>query len=160
MKGNGTEDATPDRAAKLIALWATLHDTIVGAVEDGLGRRGLRNMLYQPLFEAGRKAAARDRPDATGIAEEIMQLERDFDLRGRVLERGRQRVVREVTECPWASVRPASCKVFAWWMEGFCQGLNPAFRYRLEQLMTEGAGTCVWSVSRQTEGPSPPSPKA
>jgi hypothetical protein len=81
-----------------------------------------------------------------------MRLEQDFNLHGRVLEKGPERVVREVTECPWSSVRPASCWVFAWWMEGYCQGLNPAFRYRLEQLIPEGAETCVWSVSRHAGG--------
>ena len=158
MKSNGANDSGHGTAARLIALWATLHDTIVGAVKDGLGERGLRNILYQPLFEAGREAAVKDQPDATGVAEEIMRLEQDFDLRGRVLEKGPERVVREVTECPWSSVRPASCKVFAWWMEGYCQGLNPAFRYRLEQLIAEGAETCVWSVSRHTQRQRFPSP--
>jgi hypothetical protein len=151
MQGNFADDFGRDTAAKLVALWATLHDTIVGAVEDGLGPRGLRDLLYQPLFEAGRNAAVGHPSDAGGVAEEIVRLEQDFDLRGRVLEKGPDRVVREVTECPWSSVRPASCRVFAWWMEGYCQGLNPAFRYRLEQLIPEGAATCVWSVSRQPE---------
>ncbi len=155
MRRNDNDDAgqpTENTAAKLIALWAALHDTIVGALEDRLGPSELRDVLYQPLFEAGRSAAVGDRADAAAIADEIMAVERDFELRGRVLEKGPKRVVREVTECPWSGVRPASCRVFAWWMEGYCQGLNPAFRYRLEQLIPEGAPTCVWSISRQTSG--------
>jgi hypothetical protein len=150
MTSRPAHDSGAHKAAKLVALWATLHDTIVGAVEDGLGRRKLREMLYPRLFEAGEKAAASDPVDAAGVAEQIMRLEHDFDLQGRLLEQGPERVVREVTHCPWSTVRPASCRVFAWWMEGYCQGLNRAFRYRLEQLIPEGAETCVWSVSRQT----------
>ncbi len=143
-----SRESTSATTAKLIALWAALHDAIVGAVENELGEQRLRDILYLPLRRAGREAAARTRPDATAIAEDIIRLEEAFDLDGRVLETGPEHVVREVTKCPWSSVRPASCKVFAWWMEGYCQGLNPAYCYRLEQLIPEGAETCIWSVSR------------
>ncbi len=160
MKDGNADDPRQDRAVRLIALWSALHDAIVGAVEDELGRHGLRDVLYQRLFETARDAAVQSQPDATAIADEIMQLEQDFGLCGNVLERAPERVVREVTKCPWSNVRPASCRVFAWWMEGYCQGRNPLYRYHLEQLMTEGAETCVWSVSKQAQRQPRPSPAA
>ena len=135
-------------ATRLISFWAVMHDTMIGAIENQLGHQALREILYQPLFDAGYGAAVERTTDASGIADEIMQLERDFNLRGRIVEKGPERVVREVTECPWSNVRPAGCRVFAWWMEGYCQGLNPAFHYRLLQLIPEGAETCLWSVER------------
>jgi len=144
------QESNQDTATRLIAFWAILHDTIVGAVEEGLGQRGLRAVLYQPLFDAGYEAATQKLPNAIGIADEIMRLERDFNLRGRILEMGPDCVMREVTECPWTNVRPAACHVFAWWMEGYCQGLNPTFRYQLKQLVPEGAHTCVWTITRHT----------
>jgi hypothetical protein len=151
MSGNIPPTGGETDRADLVALWAGVHDTIVGALEDALGADRAREILYWPLFEAGRSAAAAERRDAAAIAREIMNLEERFGLRGRLLEEGPERTVREVTECPWLGVRPISCRVFAWWMEGFCQGLNPAFRYRLQQLVPEGAATCIWSISRQEE---------
>lgn len=148
MNANQPEKSTRDAATRLIAFWAMMHDTMVGALEDRLGRRELRELLYQPLFDAGYRTATEHPANAAGIADKIMGLERDFNLRGRVVERGSERVVREVTECPWANIHPAGCHVFAWWMEGYCQGLNPAFQYRLIQLIPEGAQTCLWSVER------------
>ncbi len=148
MNTNQPEKSSRDAAMRLIAFWAAMHDTMVGAIEDRFGDHGLRETLYQPLFDAGYRTAIKHPADAAGIADEIMGLEQDFNLRGRVVERGPERVVREVTECPWANVRPAGCRVFAWWMEGYCQGLNPAFRYRLIQLIPEGAPTCLWSIER------------
>lgn len=142
------DGSSQDAATRLIAFWAMMHDTIVGAVEDGIGQQKLREVLYQPLYDAGFHAAARHASDAVGIADEIMRLEQDFNLRGRVVKKGPECVVREVIECPWANVRPAGCRVFAWWMEGYCRGLNPAFQYRLTELIPEGAERCVWSVSR------------
>mgnify|MGYP000464238782 CR=1 FL=1 len=100
MKDGNADDPRQDRAVRLIALWSTLHDAIVGAVEDELGRHGLRDVLYQRLFETARDAAVQSQPDATAIADEIMQLEQDFGLCGNVLERAPERVVREVTKCP------------------------------------------------------------
>lgn len=152
MNINQSERSSQDAATRLIAFWAVMHDTIVGAIEDGLGYHGLQEVLYQPLFDAGYRAAVEHPADAAQIANEIMRLERDFNLRGRIVEEGPERIVREVTECPWANVRPAGCRVFAWWMEGYCRGLNPAFHYRLTQLIPEGAETCLWSVSRAAPG--------
>jgi hypothetical protein len=39
MRNNSATNSTADRAVRLIALWAALHDTIIGALEDGLGQR-------------------------------------------------------------------------------------------------------------------------
>ena len=100
------QESNQDTATRLIAFWAILHDTIVGAVEEGLGQRGLREVLYQPLFDAGYEAAAQKLPNAIGIADEIMRLERDFNLRGRILEMGPDCVMREGNRVP-VDERPA-----------------------------------------------------
>ena len=157
MEDARTGQPAPLTTAELIDIWAGLHDTIVGGIEDALGGERLRDILYQPLVESGRAAArqaigGQSQADATGIARNIMRLEEAFDLQGQVLEERPDHFAREVTKCPWSHVRPASCKVFAWWMEGYCQGLNPHYCYQLEQLIPEGAETCRWSVS--SRGPS------
>ncbi|MFW6107353.1 MAG: tRNA (N6-threonylcarbamoyladenosine(37)-N6)-methyltransferase TrmO [bacterium] len=136
---------------RLVATWGRIHDAIVSRLGEELGAERVREMLHQPMWELGQGAAAERRDDAEAIGREIMGFEASWDIEGRVLEAGPERFVREVTDCPWAYFRPLSCRVLAWWMEGFCEGLNERFRYSLEKLIPEGAASCVWQIARKRE---------
>ncbi len=139
---------TRQAPARLTTMWGKIHNILVGKLEDELGEEHLRNALYQALWEAGGAAAEGHLDDAAAIGRQIMTIEESFDIKGRICEDTPHCFVREVTYCPWSYFRPLSCMLFAWWMEGFCYGLNPGFRYRLEKLVPRGDNSCVWSVSR------------
>ena len=140
----------PERKT-LVRAWGKMHDTIVRALREALGEGWLRDILYRPTWEFGRGAAEERKPDAAAIGRDIMRFEENWDLEGRIIEDTPGRFVREVTHCPWSYFSPLSCRIFAWWMEGLCQGMNERFLYRLEKTIPEGAPSCVWSVEGRHE---------
>jgi len=54
--------------------------------------------------------------------------------------------VREVAVCPWSHFHPTSCRILAWYMEGFVHALNPDCVYKLDETIPVGDATCCWSV--------------
>ena len=136
---------------RLVGTWGHIHDAMVSRLEDELGGEGVREVFYGPLWELGRRAAEQRRQDAEAIGREIMSFEASWDIQGRVVESGPDGFVREVTDCPWSYFHPLSCRVLAWWMEGFCHGLNSQFQYSLEELIPEGDPNCVWAIVRKRE---------
>jgi len=141
-------------ATPLTNVWGKMHNGIISLLEDHYGRRFVRELLYLPIWELG-LGAAEDRraEDAEAIGHEIMRFEEHFAVQGQILETGSDSFVREITKCPWSYFCPLGCNVFAWWMEGFCQGLNRDYEYRLEKLAAEGNKACVWSVRRRSREP-------
>jgi len=129
-----------------------MHDGIMEKLLAGFGPDGVRDLLYRSVRAAGREAAEQQAADASAIGRNIMRIEELFDIRGRIIEQTPDRFVREVTECPWSMLRPLSCRFYAWWMEGFVEGLNQEFGYRLEKLIPKGDSTCIWRVDRITGG--------
>ena len=136
---------------RLIRTWGGIHDTIVRSLETAVGEERLKEILYHPVYETGRKEAQGRKADARAVGREIMRFERNWALEGRVIEDTPDRFVREVTDCPWSHFSPLGCKIFAWWMQGFCNGLNPRVEYHLETMMPEGKASCVWSVVSKDE---------
>jgi len=137
---------------RLTETWGRMHDTIVRTLEEAFGEERLRETLKGPMRELGGKAAESSEPDARAIGREIMRFEEGWDLRGEVLEDAPDRFARKITHCPWSHLSPLGCRVFAWWMEGFCQGMNASFSYRLEKLTPAGDKYCLWSVTRKRSG--------
>lgn len=133
----------------LVATWGRIHDTILHSLEESLSRERLKEILYDPMFQLGLKEAPGPKPDASAIGREIMRFEASWELEGWIVEDEPERFAREVTICPWSYMSPLGCLTFAWWMEGYCYGMNDEFEYRLEKLIPEGDSTCVWSVSKK-----------
>lgn len=140
-------------ATTLIDLWGGMHNAIFEALGRRFGEQQVKDALYQAVREAGREAAKTVRADAIDIGRAIMAVEKLWGIEGSIVEEAPDRFVREVTKCPWSYFKPLGCKVFAWWMEGFCHGSNAAYAYSLERLIPEGQECCRWSVRRLT-GPA------
>ncbi|MFW6164529.1 MAG: tRNA (N6-threonylcarbamoyladenosine(37)-N6)-methyltransferase TrmO [Planctomycetota bacterium] len=136
---------------RLVETWGRIHDAMVSAIEAASGTGRVRELLYEPIRELGRRAASGHAEDAEAIGREILRFEALWDIEGRVVEAGPERFVREVTACPWDYFHPLSCRVLAWWMEGFCEGLNAEFGYSLERLVPEGDACCRWTIARRNE---------
>lgn len=133
---------------RVLALWGRVHNTMLTRLEDRLGADQVQALLYTAMRDGGRESAETPRASAAEIGREIMALEALWRIRGGVPNGSADHFVREVAECPWAYFAPISCQTLAWWMEGFCQGSNPACRYALSALMPEGAPVCRWEIHR------------
>jgi tRNA-Thr(GGU) m(6)t(6)A37 methyltransferase TsaA len=143
--------ATDAELKRLIRTWGEIHDTIVRSLETAIGEARLRAILYRPVREIGGKEAEGRKADASTIGRQIMRFEESWGIEGRVIEDTSDRFVREVTHCPWSYFRPLSCKIFAWWMQGFCKGSNPRSEYCLQRMIPDGEVSCLWSVVMKGE---------
>lgn len=137
---------------EVIEIWGKVHNTIFTALTDSIGKEKLKDALYQPLKRLGQQSAQEINGDAQTAGEAIMQIEQYWKIEGRVVESNRSKFVREVSHCPWSYFKPMSCKVLAWYMEGFCEAINPNCRYKLEKLIPEGSDVCIWSVTCKDDG--------
>lgn len=132
---------------KIIDMWRKVHDAIFTNLSGSVGEEKLKDILYQPMKQAGKQGAKKIKGDADKAGETIMQIERYWNIQGRVIENSRRRFVREVSYCPWSYFNPISCKILGWYMEGFCEAINPNCRYQLEKLVPESENVCLWSIT-------------
>ena len=137
----------------LVDTWGRMHDGIVEKLQEKFGEERLIQLLRGPIWLAGRTAASPTEDDARVIGRRIMAVEEEFGVRGEIVKDSRDRFIRSISFCPWMWFRPLSCRLMAWWMEGFVVGMNRAYRYRLCELAPEGAGHCEWEVVRNRDGP-------
>jgi tRNA-Thr(GGU) m(6)t(6)A37 methyltransferase TsaA len=128
---------------RLVRFWGVTQNAVIHSLEDALGPERLKQILYRPMYELGREEAPEAGPDARAIGRGILRLEESWELQGRVVEDRPDRFVREVTTCPWSHMGPLGCRVFAWYMEGLCAGMNEAYSYQLERLIPEGSESCA-----------------
>ncbi len=148
LKASRTE---PNRK-EIVDTWGRMHNGVAEKLEEKFGTRQLTRLLRGPIWMAGRSSAAPTEDDARVIGRRIVAVEDAFGVRGEVVEEGRDRFVRSISFCPWMWFRPLSCRMMAWWMEGFVIGMNDSFRYRLTALAPEGDGHCAWEVFRSAAG--------
>ncbi len=132
---------------EIIETWGKVHNMIFASLNDHLDDEYLKEILYSPLKELGKQSAEGISGNARTAGEAIMDFEKHWDIEGKVIRNTRSEFVREVTYCPWAYFRPLSCRTLAWYMEGFCEGVNPDCCYKLQKLMPEGADVCLWIIS-------------
>jgi L-fuculose-phosphate aldolase len=133
----------------LIGVWGQMHEATVATLTDTVGEDRAAANLHPRLRALGERHATEPCADATAIGRVLMRWEEHWHIQGRVVEESADRFVREVTDCPWSrQLSPASCRAFAAWAEGACGGMNSEFAYHLEQMQSEGAKTCIWSVTK------------
>jgi len=140
-------------AERLLDMWGKVHNKIISALASELGRQQLEHILREPLRGAGREAAKESRTNASEIGRAILAIEKLWRIEGRVVQDTSEQFVREVNKCPWSFFTPLGCEIFAWWMEGYCRGLNDRYAYTLEQSVPEGAESCIWAIRKRNSDP-------
>lgn len=136
---------------KIIDMWGAVHDAIITGLAREFTQDKIEKVIGEPLRQAGKENAKDNKSDARTIGRAILAVESHWNIQGTVLQETPFTFVREVTYCPWAYFKPLSCRVLAWYMEGFCEGINPRCKYRLEKLIPEGDEKCLWSITCQGE---------
>lgn len=131
----------------IIDMWGKVHNTVFEHLADSIGGDKLKEILYQPLKQLGEQRGRQIEGDARTIGEAIMNVEKHWEIQGRVIENNKSKFVREVSHCPWSYFKPIGCKVLGWYMEGFCEAVNPNCKYELEKLIPEGDDVCIWSIT-------------
>ncbi len=137
----------------LVDSWGAIHNIMISRLVGEHGAEKATSMFADEFREYGRrfgKQHSAESKDAKGIAEVIMNLEQDFGIKGEVLHSEPERVIRQITYCPWSSYFiPESCKVFVPWVEGIVEGINPDYAYKLTKMVPQGDENCQWIVYRR-----------
>ncbi len=147
---NTNADAA-ETADVLITGWGKIHNTIIAHLSDTLGSQRTRELLEPALRKLGRDGVRDKTADtAVDIARVLMDFEQYFGMEPELVKKHRDHVIREIPSCPWSYFRPESCEVLAAWVQGICEGLNPAYEYLLTKAIPRGDRCCTWEIRRRS----------
>ena len=88
--------------------------------------------------------------DAIAIATLIRFVEeRLLKCEGQVIEASPDRVVTELSKCPFQSCSPDFCRIYDGTTQGMVQAMNPAYRFAMTKMLTAGDPVCQWVVEKK-----------
>lgn len=128
----------------------------IRALVDKFGSEEALKILHPYLKEAGKEAGAMAEmmgfttKDAIAIASLIHLFEEQVLLvKGKPTEVSPDRVVKEVTECPFQNFAPEFCLGFLSLVEGICEAINPDYKWTLPKFIPKGDPICQWIVEKK-----------
>jgi len=148
----------PPEMAHLQAVQAAggWYATAIRALVDKFGSEEALKILHPYLKEAGKQAGAMAEmlgftsKDAIAIASLLHLLEEQVMLvKGKPTEVSPDRVVKEVTECPFQPSAPEFCLSFLSLCEGVCEAINPEYKLTFAKFMGKGDPICQWIVEKK-----------
>ena len=88
--------------------------------------------------------------DAIAIASLIRFVEeRLLKCEGKVIEVSANRVVAELNKCPFQTCSPDFCRVYDGTTDGMVKAMNPAFKFRMTKMMSNGDPVCQWVLEKK-----------
>lgn len=89
--------------------------------------------------------------DAIAIASVIYPFEEQvLRIEGRVTEVNPDRVVREVTRCPWQDfIGPEFCEVLMYVNQGMVEAMNPEYKFTMPKMIPCGDPVCQWILEKK-----------
>jgi predicted hydrocarbon binding protein len=88
--------------------------------------------------------------DAIAIASLIRFVEeRLLKCEGKVIEVSPDRVVSELNKCPFQTCSPDFCRVYDGATNGMVKAMNPAYKFRMTKMMSNGDPVCQWVLEKK-----------
>lgn len=88
--------------------------------------------------------------DAIAIASVIHLFEEQVLLvEGKPTEVSPDRVVKEITKCPFQNFAPEFCLVLLSAVEGLCEAINPEYKLTMPNFIPKGGPICQWIVKKK-----------
>jgi predicted ArsR family transcriptional regulator len=138
------------------ASWGGIYAAAIRALVDKFGSKEALKILHPYLKEMGKETGAMAEmlgftsKDAIAIASLIHLFEKQMLLvKGEPTEVSPNRVVKEITECPFQSFAPEFCLAFLSVCEGICQAINPDYKWTLPKFIPKGDPICQWIVEKK-----------
>jgi len=139
-----------------------LHRFLASAVKEMVATYGSKRTmeLMGPVMrQGGKKAAVRaleeheivDR-DGIAISSLIDLWEGSLGVRGKIVEKSEISVVKVAKECPFAKEPPELCALFGRFVDGFCEVINPEYRWCQTHKMSAGDQECRWVCKKEGRG--------
>ncbi len=128
----------------------------IRALADKFGAEEALKILRPYLKEIGKEAGAMapimgfTSNDAIAIASFLHLFEEQVLLvEGKPTEVSPDRVVKEVTKCPFQSFAPEFCLAFQSLVEGIVEAINPDYKWTLPKFIPKGDPICQWIVEKK-----------
>jgi hypothetical protein len=115
-----------------------------------------QKMIYPRFKELGRQRAAMGSQmgitgnDAIAIASLIHIFEKQMmKVTGEPTEVSPDRVVKDITKCPFQNMPPDFCLAFQGVVDGTIEAINPAYKWTIMKVMTKKGPICQWAIERK-----------
>lgn len=87
--------------------------------------------------------------DAMGLGGLIDQFESGSERYGNIISASPMLFSKEITQCPFKDWPFEMCKQFEGFFNGLCQEVNPNLEFKYQSMMTKGAKTCKWVITKR-----------
>jgi hypothetical protein len=141
------------QALEAMALFSA---TVVQALVDKFASEEAVKILDPYLKEAGRKMGGMAETlgftskDAIAIGSLLHLIEEQVFLsEGKPTEVGPDRVVKDITKCPFQSFTPELCLAMMSMAEGLCEAINPEYEITAPKMIPSGDPICQWIVEKK-----------
>lgn len=136
-----------------------LQDFFSSAVKEMVNTYGSKKILevVGPVMRQGGKKAAVQaleeyeilERDGIAISSLIDLWEGALGVRGSILEKSDVSVIKVAKECPFANQPPELCSLFGFFVDGFCEVINPEYEWCQTHKMTSGDKECRWVCRKE-----------
>ena len=139
-----------------LAAMGGYYAAAIRALVDKFGSEEALKILHPYLKESGKEVGAMAEmmgftsKDAIAIASLIHLFEEQVLLvAGKPTEVSPDRVVKEMTKCPFQDFAPEFCLAFLSLCEGICEAINPEYKWTLPKFIPKGDLICQWIVEKK-----------
>lgn len=88
--------------------------------------------------------------DAIAIATIIRFVEeRLLKCEGQVIEASPDRVVAELSKCPFQACSPDFCRLYDGTTDGMVKAMNPEYKFGMTKMLTAGDPVCQWVLEKK-----------
>ena len=134
----------------------TMSAMIVQAMVDKFGSKETQKIIYPRLKEMGKQMAAMapqmgiTGKDAIAIASFLHLFESQMmNVEGGPTEVSPNRVVKEITKCPFQNLPADYCLSYQGLVDGIIEGINPEYKFTLAKIIPKGDPICQWIVEKK-----------
>jgi hypothetical protein len=141
---------------QIITAMGTMEAMILQTIVEKFGSEEAQKMIYPRLKEMGKQMAGMapqmgiTGKDATTIASLIHLFEKQMmKIEGEPTEVSPNKVVKEITKCPWQNLPLDYCLAFQGIVDGMIEGINPEYKWTLTKIIPKGDPVCQWIVQKK-----------
>jgi predicted ArsR family transcriptional regulator len=139
-----------------LLAWGQIYANSLQALVDKLGSEEALRLLHPYLERVGESAPAMAQMmgitgnDATAIASLIHLFDEQVLLvEGRPTEVSTERVVKEITKCPFQDFAPEFCLALLSANQGMVKAMNPEYTFMMPKFIPNGDPICQWILEKK-----------
>lgn len=140
-----------------VVVLGQIYSATLQALVRRLGAQEVLKITGPDLWAIGAGAPAMAQSmgitgnNAIAIASVIYPFEEQvLRIEGRLTEVSPDRVVREVTRCPWQDfIGPEFCEVLVYVNQGMVEAMNPEYKFTMPKMIPCGHSFCQWVLEKK-----------